>query len=56
MEHGYDLDPSVLDDGITVLCGVDSIPALQIHIRNERQLFVLIEALLELYRERMESK
>jgi len=56
MNYGYDLDPSVLDDGITVLCGVDKVPALQIHVRNEKQLFVLIESLLELYRDRMESR
>jgi hypothetical protein len=56
MEYGYDLDPDVLKEGITVLCGTSDPLCLQIHVKNEKELFVLIEALFNLYRKNMENK
>lgn len=56
MVTGYSLYESVLDEGMVLILLGGETGDDQIKIKNEDDLFLLIQALLDLYRIRMENK
>lgn len=56
MESGYSLDTSCLDYPMTLIIHGKEIPDNQIIIKDEDDLYKLIQALFELYKDRMDEQ